>query len=221
MRIPWGFIKSLPLALVLPLVVGAASVKPDDAVSNLAAWALVLHLPEWQWLHSPGIDAKVTYWSLGLGIAYAILFWPLPRLLSYYRDRPQQDKFIPPQTIVKIPGYCEFSVDGRQYDCERVILYMHFPFGRTQINVLPHVLGAVAFSGGRDLQIRATDYFLYVDKIIISSNAVAADGFCILGVSDDGNFVKSAEGSALAHDGRVFKFKLTPEDRAVAITHLQ
>ena len=33
------FIKVLPLGLLLPLVIGAASVKPDDAISNISDWA--------------------------------------------------------------------------------------------------------------------------------------------------------------------------------------
>ena len=38
------WIKALPLGLGLPIMIGAASVKPEDAVSNVAAWLHLLGL---------------------------------------------------------------------------------------------------------------------------------------------------------------------------------
>ena len=32
------WVKALPLTVGLPVVIGAASVKPEDAASNIAAW---------------------------------------------------------------------------------------------------------------------------------------------------------------------------------------
>ena len=34
-----GWIKALPLGLILPVMLWAASVKPEDAASNISAWA--------------------------------------------------------------------------------------------------------------------------------------------------------------------------------------
>jgi hypothetical protein len=73
------WIKALPLGLGVPVVIGAASVKPDDAVSNLAAWAHwfgVHDVP--QWVNSPSVDGKVIAGTIGVSIVYAFLVWGIP-----------------------------------------------------------------------------------------------------------------------------------------------
>jgi hypothetical protein len=97
-------------------------------------------------------------------------------------------------------------------------LHGHFTNGRTQINVLPKVLGAVAFSGGKDLQLKPEYYFLTVDRLFLSGGTfVPADGFCSIHLQADGQIVYMVEGNALAHDGRVFEFKFTPAPKPPAI----
>jgi hypothetical protein len=75
------WIKALPLGLGLPVVIGAASVKPEDAASNVGAWLHLLgfeHLPAW--LLSPGIDNRIIVGSVSVGAIYAFLIWGVPAL---------------------------------------------------------------------------------------------------------------------------------------------
>jgi hypothetical protein len=65
----------------LPMVIGAASVKPEDAASNVAAWLHligIVHLPAW--LSAPGADNRIIFGSLGIGTVYAFLVWGVPAL---------------------------------------------------------------------------------------------------------------------------------------------
>jgi hypothetical protein len=73
------WVKALPLGLGLPD--RAASVKPEDAASNIAAWLQLLgveHVPSW--LTAPGVDNHVILGSLGVGAIYAFLVWGVPAL---------------------------------------------------------------------------------------------------------------------------------------------
>jgi hypothetical protein len=55
-----GWIKALPLGLGVPIMIGASSVKPEDAASNLAAWAKWVGIHDVPtWLNTPGIDGRV------------------------------------------------------------------------------------------------------------------------------------------------------------------
>jgi hypothetical protein len=75
------WLKALPLGLGLPAVIGAASVKPEDAASNLAAWAHFLgfeHTPAW--LSNPAIDHRAIIGSLAVGAAYAFVVWGIPAI---------------------------------------------------------------------------------------------------------------------------------------------
>jgi hypothetical protein len=80
----WKLIKLLPLGVVLPLVILAASVSPHDAVSNLSKWitAFGVHgLPSWL------INRAADNWALVIGIAlataYASALWGIP----YWRKK--------------------------------------------------------------------------------------------------------------------------------------
>ena len=80
------WLKALPLGLGLPIVIGAASVKPEDAASNIAAWLHwmgVEHVPSW--LSSPGIDNRIIEGALGIGAIYAFLIWGCPQLNAWAR----------------------------------------------------------------------------------------------------------------------------------------
>jgi hypothetical protein len=132
---------------------------------------------------------------------------------------PIQSGDIPPDTvIVSLDGSCDFKIDGKNFECESKLAYAHYTNGRTQINVLPKVLGAVAFSGGKDLQPKPEYYFLTVDRLILSGGTIVpADGFCSIHLQADGQIVYMVEGKALTHDGRVFEFKFTPDQKPPAI----
>lgn len=78
MRI-WPIIKSFPIAVGLPLVIGAASVGPDDAASNLSKWVNQLGfetLPSW--LTEKAADHQVTTLAFLMSIIYAIFVWAPP-----------------------------------------------------------------------------------------------------------------------------------------------
>jgi hypothetical protein len=50
MRIFRQILKALPLGLGVPIVIGAASVKPEDAASNLSGWLHIMgirNVPDW------------------------------------------------------------------------------------------------------------------------------------------------------------------------------
>jgi hypothetical protein len=75
------WIKALPLSLGLPIVIGAASVKPEDAASNVAAWLHLIgvqNVPDW--LSAPGVDNRVILGSAAVGVVYAFLIWGIPAL---------------------------------------------------------------------------------------------------------------------------------------------
>jgi hypothetical protein len=83
------WVKAIPLGLGLPVIIGAASVKPEDAASNLAAWAYLLgfeHVPSW--LQNPSADRNVIVGSLAIGAVYAFVVWGTPG----YRLRKRRRK---------------------------------------------------------------------------------------------------------------------------------
>jgi hypothetical protein len=85
-------VKALPLGLLLPLVVGAASVKPDDAVSNFSAWATrfgITHVPDW--VSSPAADNRIIFGAFGVAAIYAFLIWTVP-IIREHRSNPGSDK---------------------------------------------------------------------------------------------------------------------------------
>jgi hypothetical protein len=74
-----GWIKALPLGLGVPILIGMSSVKPEDAASNLAAWAQwagIHDVPTW--LNNPGIDRKVIAGTILIGAIYAFGVWGVP-----------------------------------------------------------------------------------------------------------------------------------------------
>jgi hypothetical protein len=83
-----NFLKILPLGVVLPLMIGAASVKPEDAISNLAEWAhwLGFHqVPDW--LADPSADRKVIFGSIAFALFYSGLIWGGPLLWMKIKKR--------------------------------------------------------------------------------------------------------------------------------------
>jgi hypothetical protein len=87
-------------------------------------------------------------------IGLALIWWNLRRPKEVNLKASAQNGDIPPGTIVSLDGSCDFKIDGKSFECESKLAYGHFTNGRTQINVLPKILGAVAFSGGKDLQLK-------------------------------------------------------------------
>lgn len=70
------WIKALPLGLGLPAMIGAASVKPEDAASNIAAWTELFgfhNLPHW--LTSPNADQHVFAATCFAAAVYSFAAW--------------------------------------------------------------------------------------------------------------------------------------------------
>jgi hypothetical protein len=70
------WVKALPLGLGLPIVIGAASIKPEDAASNIAAWI------EWfgfhnlpHWLTSPNADRHLIAAACCAAAIYSFAVW--------------------------------------------------------------------------------------------------------------------------------------------------
>ncbi|MGA7384317.1 MAG: hypothetical protein WBW81_06390, partial [Methylocella sp.] len=88
------------------------------------------------------------------------IWWNLKRPNKANLKASDQNGDLPPGTVVSLDGSCDFKIGGKNFECDSKLAYMHFTNGRTQINVLPKILGAVAFSGGKDLQPKPEYYFL-------------------------------------------------------------
>lgn len=77
--------KALPIGVGVPLLIGAASVGPEDAASNISKWARhfgLHHIPEW--MVDKGADNKVIIGVVLLAALYAALVWvivPMARRL--------------------------------------------------------------------------------------------------------------------------------------------
>jgi hypothetical protein len=70
------FLKALPIGVGLPLVIGAASVGPDDAASNISKWLHeigIRHTPIW--LTDPASDRAALWGALVLAALYAVVVW--------------------------------------------------------------------------------------------------------------------------------------------------
>lgn len=95
MRLFWQILKAIPLGLGVPIVIGAASIKPEDAASNLAAWAQwvgIHNVPTW--LNTPGIDEKVIAGTILVATIYTFGIWGVPLIRgSNYKERV----FAPPE----------------------------------------------------------------------------------------------------------------------------
>jgi hypothetical protein len=77
----WNFIKALPIAVGLPLVIGAASIGPEDAASNISKWALWFGVPDIPaWLTYEAIDTRAVIGAFTLSAVYATAVWGFPRL---------------------------------------------------------------------------------------------------------------------------------------------
>ncbi|MGA2995166.1 hypothetical protein [Bradyrhizobium sp.] len=85
-------VKILPFGLLLPLVIGAASVKPDDAISNIGAWAHTLGFESLsRWLANPASDNRVIVASMALSVLYSFVIFTLPALKEH-RKNPTSER---------------------------------------------------------------------------------------------------------------------------------
>jgi hypothetical protein len=109
--------KALPLGLGVPLVIGAASIGPEEAASNLSKWAhwLGLHdLPTW--LLDKGTDRHAILGSIAFAIIYSIIVFIVPRVIRHRR----------PQTAGMVPGGHEVITTPTTH--------INFPYVRALLN---------------------------------------------------------------------------------------
>lgn len=82
------WLKVLPLGLGVPIVIGAASVSPDDAVSNISKWIARLGFHDLAiWLSARGADHEVIIWTCMAGALYATTIWILVPAYERWRGR--------------------------------------------------------------------------------------------------------------------------------------
>jgi hypothetical protein len=84
------WIKAIPLGIGLPIVIGAASVKPQDAASNLLAWAHWLGIEQTPgWLSDPAVDRWAIAGALTLGATYTFMIWGVPAIRRMLGRKPK------------------------------------------------------------------------------------------------------------------------------------
>jgi hypothetical protein len=88
MRISPELLKALPLGVAVPILIGSASVSPEDAASNISKWAdkVGIHdLPSW--LTAAAANRQVFYAGIAAALMYASVVWGIPALRSH---RPEK-----------------------------------------------------------------------------------------------------------------------------------
>jgi hypothetical protein len=91
----WPIVKSLPVAVGLPLMIGAASVGPEDAASNVSKWAKALGLTHASpaWLADRTADNWLLIAALSLAVIYSILAYGFPFGLTFAGWNVQVENF--------------------------------------------------------------------------------------------------------------------------------
>jgi hypothetical protein len=87
MRWLWNSIKALPLGVGVPVVIGAASIGPEEAASNLSKWAheIGLHdLPTW--LLDKGADRYAIIGAIIFGGVYLTIAFIAPSIIRHRRS---------------------------------------------------------------------------------------------------------------------------------------
>jgi hypothetical protein len=136
MRIFWQIFKALPLGLGVPIVIGAASVKPDEAGSNLAAWAQWVGIHDIPtWLNTPGIDGKVITGTILIAAIYAFGVWGAPLLR---RSSVKERVFVPPElTPERLLSFFQDNTDIQATELTKDRIGQWIPFTGTLRNVGP------------------------------------------------------------------------------------
>jgi hypothetical protein len=140
------WVKALPLGIGLPVVIAAASVKPEDAASNLSAWTHWIGINDApSWLASPAIDSKVIVGALVGAAIYAAIVWGIPvvrtlRNVELRQKTLSHSQIMPIVTFMKLAGERGWQVTG-EHDLEAIDLMN----GLTQAGVT----GIIRFYGRR------------------------------------------------------------------------
>jgi hypothetical protein len=92
----------LPLGVLLPLGIGAASVNPYDAVSNVSKWAEILGVSDVPaWLARKSADRLLVEICVALSIAYLLFLFrrPLARFALRGERAERRDAMVPVQGV--------------------------------------------------------------------------------------------------------------------------
>ena len=77
----WNLFKVLPLGILVPIMIGAASVGPEDASSNLSKWITLLGLHDIPaWLLAKSADHEIILGTVLCAIVYVFMVWGRPLL---------------------------------------------------------------------------------------------------------------------------------------------
>jgi hypothetical protein len=146
-----GYLKFVPLGVVLPMVIGAASIGPEDAVSNLSKWMDkfgIHNLPDA--LTTKAADHHILIATGVFSVIYAFLMWGLPAIRlgpidkkifgvgaawyfwpsSKVRDKPAApgpQVTLPPPTQVPAPNLDLPAPGTLRYDVAGIQLYHKHP----------------------------------------------------------------------------------------------
>jgi hypothetical protein len=72
-------VKALPLGVVLPVVLTAATTTPDQAASNISAWVTWIGFTDLPpWLMDRSADGTIALWSVIMAGIYAAIVWRVP-----------------------------------------------------------------------------------------------------------------------------------------------
>ena len=96
----WELLKVLPLGLILPVVLTASAVGPDDVASNISKWAAkigIQNLPTW--VTATAFDRRAQIISTAICALYAFLVWGVPHLRRKRHDEHE---------AISIPEACRY-----------------------------------------------------------------------------------------------------------------
>jgi hypothetical protein len=104
----WPILKTLPVGLAL--MIGAASIGPEDAVSNLSKWSQLLGIQNVPaWLTSKAADHVIIVWSMASAAIYIICVWGIP----WFWQRARTNKVGAPHGVPIMRSTFEARTGGK------------------------------------------------------------------------------------------------------------
>jgi hypothetical protein len=88
MRISPELLKALPLGVIVPMLIGTASVSPEDAASNISKWADKFGIHDLPlWLTAAAGNRHVVYAGMAAAPLYAFIVWGIPALKRHQHEK--------------------------------------------------------------------------------------------------------------------------------------
>lgn len=159
-------LKVLPLGLAVPVVIGAASVKPEDAASNLSAWAKLLglhYVPTW--LGNPATDRYAIICAVIFALIYWCLIWGIPLLRRNFSK-----KRVLARHVGNIDNY---QVSDTNNNSLSFNFYINVSLPtRARPNKLLHIIQITNPHPGMNLKLSVADTFLAPGNIEIKRGSL-------------------------------------------------